>query len=1098
MRISRLALGLIVTCGVWSSTATAIDTTDTRFLNQPAIGGGHVAFVYANDLWVANTDGTSPRRLTSDEGVESNPVFSPDGEWIAFDAEYDGNTDVYIVPVTGGIPSRLTWHPYPDNVCSFTPGGGAVLFRSGRNAFTNRHTQLFTVPVEGGIPVQLDLPYAFKASYSPGGSRLAYTPLRERFRVWKNYRGGTVATIWLYTFADHGTEKIPQPDGRSNDTDPMWIGDTVYFLSDRNGEFNLFSFATASKNIEQLTHYSDFPIVDASHDDGTIIFEQAGTLHTYDLGTGRITDLEIGIATDLPELRPRYVKATDFVRGANISPSGARAVFEVRGEIVTVPAEKGDPRNLTLTPGASERDPAWSPDGTSIAFFSDESGEYRLHVAPQDGKSEVRTYELNGTGFFDGLSWSPDSKKLAFEDNGRNLYVIDLATSEISKVDEEPIYNPGPFGDMDPVWSPDSRWLAYTINNMANMEQVFLYSLDRKQIFPISDGLSDVGNPAFDAGGKYLYFFGSTDAGPVRQWFAMSNNDMEMTRNLYLVTLAKGTPSPLARESDEEKTQEDAAAETGDPENNKNAKDEKKDEKKDEPIAIDFEGLSQRIITIPIDSGNYFSLQVGAENTLFYLKADAISGGPNGPGTTLMMYDLTERKEEELFKANAFAVSANGKKILYRSGPKWGIVDAGKKPEPDKGMLDIDSIEVRIDPTSEWPQIFNETWRIYRDYFYATNYHGLDWGSMREKYSPFLPDLACRSDLNTLISWMASELSVGHNNVVGGDFLNQPDEIPGGLLGADFANENGRYRITKVFGGLNWNPELSSPLTEPGVDVVVGDYLLAVNGEELLPPDNLYRHFENTADKLVEITVGPAPTMKGSRSVTVVPIENEYALRNRDWVESNIRKVDEATGGRVAYVYLPNTTTLGHTYFKRYFFPQVAKDAIIVDERFNGGGQIADYYIDILMRPYISHWHMRYGRDMKTPQGSIQGPKVMLIDETAGSGGDLLPYMFRKFELGTLVGKATWGGLVGMLGYPEMMDGGYVTAPNVAIWDEDGWVVENVGVPPDIEVEQTPAAVIAGHDPQLEKAIEVILEELEANPPPVYERPPYPVRVWQD
>ncbi len=1080
MKISRPLLGLIVTCGLWSSTAAAINTTNTRFLNQPAIGGGHIAFVYANDLWVANADGSSPRRLTSDEGVEANPVFSPDGEWIAFDAEYDGNTDVYIVPVAGGIPTRLTWHPYADNVCSFTPDGGAVLFRSGRNAFTNRHTQLFTVPVEGGIPEQLALPYAFKASYSPGGSRLAYTPLRERFRVWKNYRGGTVTTIRLYTFSDHATEKIPQPDGRSNDTDPMWIGDKVYFLSDRNGEFNIFSFATANRTIEQLTHYSDFPIVDASHDDGTIIFEQAGTLHTYDLASGRITDLRVGIATDLPELRPRFASDADFIRGTNISPSGARAVFEYRGEIITVPAEKGDPRNLTLTPAVNERDPAWSPDGASIAYFSDASDEYELHIAPQNGKGEVRTYALDGSGFYNALVWSPDSTHLAFEDNGRNLYVIDLADGKISKVDEERIYNAGPFGDLAPVWSPDSRWLAYTINMESNLEQVLLYSLEKGQVFPISDGLSDIGDPAFDPTGKYLFFFGSTDAGPVRQWFAMSNADMEMTRNLYLVTLQKGVPSPLAKESDEEEADdEEGTDETEDRDADaKNAKE-------IEPITIDFDGLATRIVTVPIEAGNFFNLQTGGENTLFYLEADFDAGSPDAPGTTLMMYDLENREEKELFEANAFRVSADGSKILYRNGATWGIVDAGTEPEPGEGMLAVDDIEVRIDPAEEWAQIFDEAWRIYRDYFYATNYHGADWDAMREKYSPFLADLACREDLNTLIRWMASELSVGHNNVGGGDFLYQPDQIPGGLLGADFAIENGRYRFTKVFGGLNWNPELNSPLTEPGVEVVAGDYLLAVNGEELLPPDNLYRHFENTAGKLVEITVGPASTMTGSRTVTVVPIENEYALRNRDWVESNIRKVDEATGGRVAYIYLPNTTTLGHTYFKRYFFPQVAKDAIIVDERFNGGGQIADYYIDILMRPYISHWHMRYGQDMKTPQGSIQGPKVMLIDETAGSGGDLLPYMFRKFDLGTLIGKATWGGLVGMLGYPELMDGGSVTAPNVAIWDEDGWVVENVGVPPDIEVEQTPAAVIAGHDPQLEKAIEVILEKLEANPPPV-------------
>ncbi|MEN8164961.1 MAG: hypothetical protein ABFS37_12590 [Acidobacteriota bacterium] len=636
-----LALVLVLVFGLLlPQNARAIDINDTRFLTQPAISGNHLAFVYANDLWVAEVDGSSPRRITSDQGVESDPVFSPDGQWIAFNAEYDGNRDVYIVAVEGGIPVRLTWHPYPDSVCSFTPDGAAVLFRSGRNTFTNRYSQLFTVPVDGGFPSQLALPNAVKASYSPDGTRLAYTPLGERFRVWKNYRGGTVTTIWLYTFSDHGTEKIQQPQGRSNDTDPMWIGDTVTFLSDRNGEFNLFAFDISSKAIEQLTHYTDFPIVDASFGDERIVFEQAGTLHTYDLATGRTTDLKIGVAADLQEIRPRYVKGADFIRNTDISPSGSRAVFEVRGEIITVPAEKGDPRNLTLTTDADERSPAWSPDGKSIAYFSDASGEYELHVAPQDGKGEVVTYGLDGTGFYNDLQWSPDSEKIAFEDNGRHLYVMDLASGETTLVDQEPIYNPGAFGGIGPTWSPDSSWIAYTTNNISNTEQVYLYSLDRKKVFAIADGLSDVGDPAFDKSGKYLYFFGSTDAGPVRQWFAMSNADMEMTRNLYLVTLQKGVVSPLAKESDEEEIEEGDDDEDGDED-----EETKDDEKTVDPVIIDFDDIAQRIVTIPVDAGDYSSLETGKENTIFYLKAHD-GGVSNGPGTQLMMYDLAEREEE--------------------------------------------------------------------------------------------------------------------------------------------------------------------------------------------------------------------------------------------------------------------------------------------------------------------------------------------------------------------------------------------------------------------------------------------------------------------
>ena len=461
-----------------------------------------------------------------------------------------------------------------------------------------------------------------------------------------------------------------------------------------------------------------------------------------------------------------------------------------------------------------------------------------------------------------------------------------------------------------------------------------------------------------------------------------------------------------------------------------------------------------------------------------------------------MKFTLKERKAEDILEGvNWFEVSADKKKILYMSRNMYGIIPAGPKAKPGQGRIETGAIEVRIEPRAEWKQIFHEAWRINRDYFYAANMHGADWEAMKEKYSIFLPHLSCRSDLNQVIQWMCSELAVGHHRVGGGDFLAEPKRVPGGLLGADYAIENGRYRFKKVYGGLNWNPELRSPLTEPGVDVKDGEYLLAVQGREIRAPENIYSVFENTAEKLVEITVGPNPDGRGSRTVQVVPLSNEYALRNRDWVEGNMNRVDEATNGRVAYVYVPNTSTLGHIYFKRYFFPQVNKEAIIVDERFNGGGLVADYYIDLLRRPFVSYWHMRYGDDIKTPGGSIQGPEVMLINELAGSGGDLLPWMFRKFKLGKLIGKRTWGGLVGTLGFPVLMDGGYVTAPNLAIWTEDGWVVENVGIPPDIEVEQWPADVIAGKDPQLEKAIEVILEELEKNPPKKAKRPPYPVRI---
>jgi len=1084
-----------------ASFVSAIDINDTMLLSQPAISSSRIAFVYAGDLWVADINGKGVRRLTTDIGVESNPFFSQDGSLIAFSAQYEGNIDVYLVPVEGGIPKRLTWHPGPDIVQRFTPDGQAVLFTSPRATFTNRYTQLFTVPIKGGYPEALKIPNAFRATYSPDGTRIAYNPLYDAFTQWKHYRGGTVSVIWIYKFSDHSVEKIPQPEGRSNDAGPMWIGDKIYFRSDRNREFNLFSYDLKTKEIKQLTQHADFPVLNASAGAGKIIYEQGGYLHIYDPEKAQSTKLTIGVAADLLELRERYVKGARYIRNASISPSGARVVFEFRGEIVTVPAEKGDPRNLTNSTSSHERSAVWSPDGKSIAYFSDESGEYELHVRSQDGKGDVKKFKMIGAGFYDSSVWSPDSQKISYADNSRTLYWVDLKTGVSKKIASEYLYGPSRIKTIYSSWSPDSKWIAYTLNTEAYIQKVYVYSIEKDKSFPITDGLSEVSEPVFDESGKYLYFFCSTDAGPVKQWFDLSNADMRMTSSIYLAVLKKDVPSPLAKESDEEKGVEKKEEKGPQKEVKGSPKEEKPKEPSPKPaetFSIDFEGLNHRIIALPLPSGSYRDLQAGEADQIYYLEDAPVPDGGFGPGgrlATLHRYDLKTRKDEVIMSdVNNYLLSADKKKILYVSRDAWGIVSSAAKVEPGQGKMNIESIEVRIDPLAEWNQVFHEAWRINRDYFYAPNMHGVDWNAMRKKYAVFLPHLGCRNDLNRVIQWMCSELAVGHHRVGGGDFLNQPKSVPGGLLGADYSIENGRYRFKKVYGGLNWNPELRSPLTEPGVDVKEGEYLLAVSGKELRPPANIYSFFENTAGKIVEITVGPNPDGTGSRTVLAVPIADEYALRNRDWVEGNLRKVEEATGGRVAYVYVPNTSTLGHTYFKRYFFPQSYKDAIIVDERFNGGGSIADYYIDILRRPFISYWNMRYGADLKTPSGSIQGPKVMLIDETAGSGGDLLPWMFRKFGLGELIGKRTWGGLVGTLGFPVLMDGGSVTAPNLAIWTEDGWVVENEGVPPDIEVEQWPADVIAGRDPQLEKAIQVIMEELKKNPPKKLKRPPYPIK----
>ncbi len=1085
MRSLALLLGL----ALGSSALALPDVHDTRLVADPALSAELIGFAYANDLWLAKLDGSGVRRLTSHPGVESGPRFSPDGRRVAFTGQYDGNTDVFVVPVEGGAPRRLTWHPGNDTAVGFTPDGQAVLFVSGRGSHTTRFQQLYSVPVGGGWPTRLPLPSVEKAALSPDGRTLAYLPLAEPFSQWKNYRGGRHARLLLYDMASQATRVVPQPAGRCNDTDPQWLDGQLYFRSDRDGEFGLYSYDPATQAVARLTRHGDFPVQGLSAAAGRVLYEQAGWLHLFDVGSGSAQRLRLGVPADPVETRARWASGAKWVRDASLSPSGARVAFELRGEIVTLPREKGDDRNLTRSPGAHDRSPAWSPDGKSIAWFSDQGGEYALLVGPQDGSAAPRRLELKGSGFYEDLQWSPDGRQLSLLDNSRTLWIVDVATGAHTRVDQEPLYGPERITrHAHRAWSPDSQWLAYTRPTLTYIQQVWLYSLRQKQSFPVSDGLADARSPAFDRNGRYLYFTVSTDAGPVQDWFAQSGADAAARRSLYLAVLARGVESPVARPSDEEQGP---------------AKDEPAEGKGKEGAAapartvvvkVDVDGLSERVVALPLKPAGYADLQAGPAGQLLYLKQPGAER-PDGEWS-LARYDFEKRKEETLLEGLAsYEVSHDGQRVLVRVKDDWSICDLGDKLDTAKFKLNVEGVQVRVDPPAEWRQMFHEAWRINRDFFYDPGFHGADWPAMRARYEPFLDHLSTRNDLTRVIRWLLSELSVGHSYQSGGEQLFEPPKVPGGLLGADYAVEDGRYRFARVYGGLNWVADLRAPLGEPGVDVRAGEYLLAVEGRELRPPEEPFSRFERTAGRRVQITVGPSPDGQGSRTVTVVPVESEATLRNRDWIEGNLRWVTERSGGRVAYVYVPNTAGAGFDSFKRYFYPQADRQAVIVDERYNGGGQVADYYVDLLRRPPISHWTMRYGATLKTPLAGIHGPKVMLIDETAGSGGDLLPWMFRRLQLGPLVGKRTWGGLVGILGFPVLMDGGQVTAPNLAFWDEQGYSVENEGVPPDVEVEQDPRAVAAGHDPQLEKALELVLAELERNPPAQTPRPPFPVRV---
>lgn len=1060
--------------------AFAQNTADTRLLWQPTLSKNQIAFIYAEDLWVANRDGSYPRRITVSEGAESNPLFSPDGNLIAFTGQYDGNTDVFVVPATGGVPKRLTWHPGADLVRDFSPDGKKVLFASQRNSFTNRYYQLFTVDIATGGERQLPVPNAFWASYSPDGASIAYTTLPDAFTQWKGYRGGSVSRIWLYDTKSHNVTEIPKPKGGSNDSKPVWKGGKVYFRSDRDGEFNLYSYDPASKTVAALTTFNDFPVSSLEGTAEGIIFSQAGYLHLFQPSSNSTTRLKVGIAADLLDHRSRYVKGDQYIRSGNISPSGARVVLDYRGDILTLPAQKGDVFNLTNTPGVHEKEPAWSPNGRYIAYLSDATGEYALYVRAGDGSGEPRMIKLNGSGFYANLHWSPDNKKIAFVDNGRRLYVADVASGNTVKIAEDANYIPGAFRDLFGSWSPDAAHISYTTVTETNFERAWIYTVADGKSYPVTDALSNVTEPVFDPSGKYLYLLASTDAGPVVNWFDQSAQDMEATNAIYLITLQKGVVSPFAKENEIEEVRDTTGPKAV-----------YKADSSRTRVRIEWDGIATRIVPLPLPKGRYRSLSAVKEGELFY-----ISDAPHASAPAMLnLFTFKRRKEEPIMPADGYIIAAKGEKTLFNTKGKWGIAPTGQKPGAD-AMINTAAVQVKVTPKEEWPNIFNEAWRVNRDYFYDPNMHGVNWTAMKKKYEALLPDVASTNDLYRIMQWMFSELSVGHHRFAAtGDRRANPDVVPGGLLGADYEEVNNRYRIKKIYGGLNWTPDLRSPLTEPGVNVQVGDYILKVNGADVTADKNFYSYFENTADKIITLTVSSSPDGANARTVKAVPIASEVALRNRDWVEGNLRKVSEATNGQVAYVYVPNTTTQGHEYFKRYFFPQANKAAIIIDERFNGGGQLADYYIDLLKRPAQSYWKYRYGKDQKAPNASIQGPKVMLVDETAGSGGDYLPYLFRQAKLGTLVGKTTWGGLVGILGYPEFIDGGVVTAPNLAFFDEAGFGIENVGTPPDIEVEQWPAQVIGGRDPQLEKAIEIVLDELKKSPPKKTPSPQFPVKV---
>lgn len=1042
----------------------------TRLLRHPTVGRDVIVFAYAGDLWATGRTGGQARRLTSTPTVETDPNLSPDGSKVAFTAVIGGNSDVYVVPATGGDPKRLTFHPGMDVARGWSPDGRNVVFGSTRASVP--HTsflRLFRMSPDAGFPEAVPIPRAFSGAYSPDGRRMAYEEFQTAFTVqwndisqWRHYRGGRTHPIRLINLADLSTEKLPWTD--SNDSYPMWIGNTVYFLSDRNNTTNLYSYRTDTKELKQLTRHSDHDIMNASAGSDAIVYEQAGYVHLFDVKTGETRRLAIDVTADLPWARAQFKRVATAIRDASLSPTGVRVALAARGDIFTVPVEKGDARNLTRSTAVHDRNPQWSPDGTQLAWFSDVSGEYQLLIGDQSGLSKPRAIALPSAAFFSALSWSPDGKRVSFQDNHLTLWSMDVASGKAAKIDGDTYADPA--RTFDQVWSPDSRWLAYSKNLDNHLRAVFLYSMTDGKATQVTDGMSDAESPAFDAGGKYLYFLASTDYGPRTGWLEMSSLDRPVRRAIYMAVLSATEPSPFLPEIGDEPV---SPASRPRPDSTVVA-----------TTRVDPVGIGQRILAISVPSADYTSLLAGPAGTFFY--TESMGPGATGGSSRVSKYQIRERTAALFLEGiSTYQLSGDRKKLLYQApGARWGVVPTDKPARVGDGVINVSQLEAWVDPRAEWAQIFRETWRTQREFFYDAEMHGADWNAVLAKYSPLLAHVGHRADLGYLISMTGGELVVGHSYLQGGG--DEPTDTPVqvGMLGAEFSVENGRYRLQRIYSGESWNPELRAPLKAPGIRVAEGDYLLEVNGRPLMLPTNVYSLFEGTANKQTVLRVNSTPSMEGSRLITVVPLASDDALRSRAWVERNRRTVDSLSGGRLAYVWLPNTGGPGYTYFTRYYYAQQNKDGAVIDERYNQGGLVADYIVNELERRPMGFFAQRDGKIATSPTAGIFGPKVMIINESAGSGGDALPYMFKQRKMGPLIGTRTWGGLVGTLGVPPTIDGGGITAPSLAFYTLDGkWAVENEGVAPDIEVEYTPAEVMKGRDPQLERAVQEAMKLLD-------------------